>query len=549
MKRNKSNLISSLIALTFLLLTGIAGASEESQKPRVAFLPFEVHAAKDLSYLQDGVRVMLASRLAAGAGIQIIDKLQVDSAVAQPQSENMINAVAQAVKADYVVIGSITGLGGSVSLDAKVYKMPEPGAYESFFVTAAREEEIILAIDQLAWDIASKVFGAEPPVRKMRTTTADTSSQTTFQTAHPDRAFITPGGVPVPVITGTPAVPATPPTTVGAFGFTKTQNLKKVDLQAMDIGDVDGDGEQEIILAGKSRVHVYKLKGNNLQEMAKIDGNSQYKNISVSVEDLNGDGKAEIYICAADHKEPDSFAVEWDGDSFEHIYKDQKWYTKTMTVPGRGITLVGQQPGLPALFERAIYLLQVEGDGLVAGDTLAAPEALDLFDFSFADLDRDGEDEFVVLDSRSDRIMVLESNGGAVWSSSEYYGGVLRYIGGKDPLDFTDDKVARFYIPSRIIVTEVNNDGIVDVIVKKDSAESSRLMADSKQYPSGALHALSWNGISLATVWQTNKIDGYIADYQLREINGKKILFVGILLQEKGVFDSAISTVLMYPVN
>ena len=73
--------------------------------------------------------------------------------------------------------------------------------------------------------------------------------------------------------------------------------------------------------------------------------------------------------------------------------------------------------------------------------------------------------------------------------------------------------------------------------------------------PSGEIHGLAWNGISLEEIWRTRKIDGYIVDYQVvpdPANPAKAELFVGVVLG--GELESVLSgggqsTVLMYSLD
>ena len=74
-----------LLFVTFFILHTIGTnciAADDTKPARVAFLPFTAHAAEDLSYLKDGIRDMLASRLSANAGIFVVDKAETDKALA-----------------------------------------------------------------------------------------------------------------------------------------------------------------------------------------------------------------------------------------------------------------------------------------------------------------------------------------------------------------------------------------------------------------------------------------------------------------------------------
>lgn len=547
----------ALLAPLHLLMTGVLAllltsttieAAPAAPAKKVAFLPFETHAAKDLSYLTSGIRDMLASRLAAGAKIRVVDRAAVDKALgsAKLSQPEQFRALGKNVGADYVVAGSLTAIGAGMSLDAKVFGMAGNEPAQTFFATAASENEIISAIDQLAWEIGGKVFGAQKP----GSVTAPAAAQPTqpqYLSAHPERAFMGQDG--------RGASPFIRPLgSTGPFGFSKSQNFNMY-LQAMDVGDVDGDGQDEVLLADRGEVGIYKRDGKKLQKVGQIPTIVRYKIHYISVADLNHNGKAEIYVSAADEKEANSFACEWQGkDKVEYLFKDARWYLRAMELPGEGMTLLGQRPAVSSPIMPGVFRLDLLKGGLVKGAAVQLPEWVNVFDFSIADLDNDGSKEIVAID-QFDRLIVAKQSGTTLWKSDDFFGGTNRFIGGRKPLeeqraDETGDYEGRIYIPSRIVIADLNKDGIVDVLINKNLSSSSRLFKNMKNYPSGELHALTWNGIALTEIWRTRKIDGYIADYLLRPDKKEPTaeLLVGLVLRQgdMDLLSSKNSTVLMY---
>jgi hypothetical protein len=99
----------------------------------------------------------------------------------------------------------------------------------------------------------------------------------------------------------------------------------------------------------------------------------------------------------------------------------------------------------------------------------------------------------------------------------------------------------------------VNGDGLQDIIINKNLSSASRVLKNLKSYPSGEIHALSWNGLALTELWRTKKIDGYIVDYLLRPNPDQKgaELLVGIRLNTGalGMFSEQTSTMLIYQLD
>ena len=525
----------SFIVLPFILVVLLSSVLPVfAQAPKkVAILPFDVLAAKDFAYLQEGVRVMLASRLAAGAGVTVVDRAAVDQALAgngKALTPEKIVGLGKKLGADYLVTGNLTAMGG-VSLDAKVHTVAD-GGVQNFFATAAKEGEVINAVDQLAWDVAAKVFGVTPPAGRGSVATsvpaAQAAAQSPYQTVHPDRGFRSQyGGGSSPFLyAGGMAGPG---------GFTKSRNFN-MDLQAMEMADVDGDGQAEVILAARQEVKILRREAGRLTDIGFVKSGPRFKIHGVTTADLNENGRAEIYVSAADHQQPNSFAVEWNGKELAPIVQDARWYLRVVSLPGEGMVLLGQRAGTDNPLRPGIYRLALKEGNLVEGESYAVPTGVNLFDFSVGDIDSDGSSEIVSIDQH-DRLRVWNTGGSLQWKSDEHYGGTTRFIGGSPDLggkttieNPEDDK--RIYIPSRIIIADVNNDSFNEVVINKNLSSASRLFEKMKNYPSGEIHALSWNGIGLTELWRTRKIDGYISDYLFQsasdQLNAE--LVVGVVL-------------------
>jgi hypothetical protein len=351
-------------------------------------------------------------------------------------------------------------------------------------------------------------------------------------------------------------------------GFSKTQNLD-ISLQAMDVGDIDGDGSFDVVMADKQKAHVYRLVNNRLGEFAVIEMPARSKIHAVSVADLNGNGRAELYISAADDYNPYSWAYEWNGSSMNVILNDIPWYIRVINIPGEGHTLVGQRGGQTSLLLAGIFRLMQTGTTVQPEGRLAMPDYVNLFDFALADINRDNVNEIIGINT-ANRIYVVRPDGSVLWVSDDYYGGTSRYIGeeydlvGRTGLDVNSEHSStvigkegsgkRIYIPSRIVVMDVNRDGQDDIIVNQNPASFSRHIENYKRFKSGEIFALGWNGVGLTEIWQTQKIDGYIPDFALLPVpdqENRAKLFVGLALASgwTSSFTGGESTLVMYNIE
>ena len=129
--RSMGKVLPCLMLFLSLLPAGLAlGADPAGGPARVAILPFNMHTPPNLSYLQDGVREMFASRLGWQGKVQVIEKSATEPALKGIKGDiSAVDAlrIGKTLKVDYVLYGSVTGLGQSISIDARVVTVSGAG--------------------------------------------------------------------------------------------------------------------------------------------------------------------------------------------------------------------------------------------------------------------------------------------------------------------------------------------------------------------------------------------------------------------------------------
>lgn len=546
-----------LLVGAIAIFLGPACLSAQEAGKTVAILPFHLNAPPEQQYLTEGLRDILSSRLRAEAGAGIVARNKVQAAMQTAGGELdaiKLAALAEKTGADYLLYGTVTALGGGVSIGVKAYSS-DVRQFEGildFYASAINNDQVMSAIDGLAWDIIEKLFGKQRPaameqVQQPQTPVREEQTQPAFTTTHPDKTFM--------AADGSFALR-------GNRNFIKTQDVD-MELRGFAVGDVDGDGTTELILADKSEVRIFRRDGTRLNLFSMIKMLVRYQIHSVNAADLNGNGRAEIYISASDSATPGSRAVEWDGTGFVDLFTEARWYIKPLDVPGTGLVLAGQAPG-PTTVEPGIYILGNDNGTLRKTQRLPVPGGVNLFHFAFADLEGKGRHDIVALDD-SFNLRVIR-NGSTLWKSEERYGGTKRFIGGDSlmsagrrdkfaEVDGVGEMYPEIYIPSRILVSDVDNDGSDDIIINRNPETVSTVMQSLIQYPNGTLTGLKWNGLALEELWRTRKIDGYIIDYQAKSLamesksETEDELFIGLINDTDSLnpFGSEKSTVVIYP--
>jgi len=158
-----------------LLALGLLGADDlrAQEAPRairvvVAVLPFEVHSARSLGYLEESLADLLATRLEASGRIEVVEALTVREAlVAYPgeRSEQRVRRLAAQLKAEWVVVGSLTELAGQYSLDVRVTPAGSRFSSTALSFAAGGDDELLDRIDELAGRVLTLVTGGAEQLR------------------------------------------------------------------------------------------------------------------------------------------------------------------------------------------------------------------------------------------------------------------------------------------------------------------------------------------------------------------------------------------------
>jgi TolB-like protein len=519
-----------LVLLATLLVSSPLQAQAKG-KPQLAILPFTLNGADDPAYLREGVRTMLASRIAARAGVTVIDRAKVEELSAGrvwPEPAD----VAKSLAADLVLVGSITTLGAGVSIDARLFRAAI-GATESFFAAAVDQNGVIGAVDKLAADITANIAAeGEPgptagtaPVSPEPSPATDPAAE---RALHPDRLFLpapAPAPAPAPVA---PAI-AAPPPSGSALPATRSQ-LLDLEVQVMDVGDVFGEGRDQIILAEKQRITVFRQEGERLAPAGEAPAAPRHvRIIALNLADLNGNGRAEIYISAVADNSPLSYAVEWDGRNFVKLFDKQRHYLRPLLLPGRGWVLYGQEGGLEGPVKPGIYKADAFNGSLLPSERLAVPESVNLFEFVIGDFTGDGRLETAV-QTQDDELLLVDSAGEVVWTGSGNYGYTSRFIGPAYAGEPGAQK--NLQVPTRLVASDVHGDGRQELVVMENPAGVAALLRTVNSFVGGSIKVLGWNGVTLTELWATGALGSYVASFQVKGADPR--LYIAMLTKKAG---------------
>ncbi|MDY6824437.1 MAG: VCBS repeat-containing protein [Thermodesulfobacteriota bacterium] len=567
---HKSALRYILLAALFMALMAGSAAAQTKQ---VAIIPFTVHAEKDLSYLAQGAADMMGSRLSASANVTPVDMAAVRAGadeLERPLSREAVRRFGKQLDADYVLYGSITMLGGHVSIDTNVVDVTGDASPVSFYRQADTMAGVIPAVNDIAGEIGRKVFSASPARSTAKPAPSSAGSSAAPSVVppvpspyvHPEKLLdgnVPGGGGAAGETTAGPVVPRQRPESPSSSnspfvvtgksrqerGFWKSRDYE-MELIGMAVADVDGDGKNETVLIDDNYLAVRRMERGRFFIIAEREGASYRRNLAVDAVDTDGNGKAEIFVTCLNENSQKlcSYVCTVSGRSLDLIAEDQPWYFRAK---GEGV-IAGQKKGMSGdVFLPGIYRLMRNGDTYVQQAKIPVPAipGLSVYDYAKGGILDNGNEQIVVM-TEDDRLKVYSQSGDMLWKSRDRFGGSETYITVRK--DSENELGDRRYLSQRIYVADVNNDGRNEVLTVVNESVSGRLFSRFKHYSGLKLVCLGWDGLGLSEMWHTRTVSGYGSDFSLADIDndGKNEAAAVVVSAREAALSTPRSSVISY---
>ena len=300
----------------------------------------------------------------------------------------------------------------------------------------------------------------------------------------------------------------------------RSQELSTLAI-GMGVGDVDGDGANEIVLIDPGTVYVYRFASEKLDLLAEYSARPLELK-SVDVAKLRKQGPARIYVTAQNRGSISSFVLEYRDRKLTPVVQDFPYYLRLIHYPTQGPILLGQKKGLGRMYDGPVYRLTDKGDDLEVQGRFGVPLKIPVFGFTIGDFFGKHTPLIAVYD-KDDHLRIYEPSGKRVFLSKEYYGGsdvLLRKAGPEvsTSQDRYDTEQNTTYFRPRIMA--LDRGPIHEILVIAHSSKTMRLLGKTKMFDEGQVLALAWNGDALEEKWTTPKVQGMITDFAVDTLPG-----------------------------
>ena len=531
-----------LTLIGFIALTALTMSFSAAAEPkRIALLPFKINAEKDMTYMQNGIFDMLSSRLGQESEVVVIGRQEAENAFKaagspDPVNESVARAIGSSLNADYTLFGSLTVFGTSISIDAKMVDVTAKTPTASFFEQSEDLGGLITKLNQIATKINTSVFGRQAEVAQRAAPAAPAAPASKPAPAdelhaHPEK-LIKGGGAEGK---GSPFFRKEEEEDTAFQRFWRSASFKHV-INGIALGDVDGDGKIETVVATPHSVIIYRSEGGRFYKaLEEFKEGGTRINIGVDVADINENGYDEIFVTCLNGPRTSlsSYVLEYSGKRLSKIIDNSRWYYRVADIPKRGKILLGQRHKKTNPFSGKIYDMIWQNSEYVPEIDIKTAGETNLLGFTIGDILHDQQDTGVGF-RKNDHIQVIDSSGKMIWRSGERYGGsTLFSIGDRE--DRGGAVINPQYYPMRLLAADTDGDDETEVIAVKNYEMARSKLEKFRLFTNAHIESLSWDGLGLTTKWKTRKISGFIRDYAVGDFdNDGRMELVSAVIQNEG---------------
>jgi len=505
-----------MLATFFLVATVLLPSSANAQEPAKTFavLPFTINGPEKYHYLSRGIQDMLISRLTWSNKFEPLSKDKIGDVVKTPPTdENAATDLLSGLDVDYLVWGSVTILGEQCSVDVRTTS-PEGTVPESSQTSIS---SLIPTLETIAKGVNASVFKRSDPQALAQGDGKKQINRMNPELIHNERDaaqefYLNPqfryqGGTDTP---GRWRSPSLPFISVG-----------------MTVGDADADGKNEMFFLGETKIVAYRLEGEQFKPLDEINPGGRTELLNINLIDLNRDGLEEIVVSGIFDNEPLSYILNFKNGKFVMVAERIKLFLNVVKMPPTyQPTLVGQRPGKNNVLNETPVYEVVKMDGKYSlGKRVPLPETANVFNFAY--LPQKDTDYKILTISPGDRIQVYTPKFDLLATTMEQFGGSALGFEVPDTMPgfsrATDQFVNMYYIPLRMVVSDLDRNGEFELLVNKDISVAAQFFQRYRFFPNGEIHSMFWDGVGMSLAWKTRRIKGTVADYGLADMNNDGI--------------------------
>jgi hypothetical protein len=489
-----------MIGLALVGLWGILDASAAEQSPKVLILPFQVNPGKhqeDLRAFSDHVN----KRLRSTADLlkdryTILTRQAVDDALkgkSWPENDSEAHEMATQAGADLVLYGVLSESDGAFRMKAVMWDMQRSRQAVTTELKVGNIHGLPAVLELFVAAVGKRLYGASLPTfyRSDPLSPASAEQQPRVPFRHE-----------LPLSSGPWRSPA-----IGT------------ELWALAVGDLLGDGKNEVVLLEDGGVSISRFENGGLKPLTQFS-RAPARFLAADIADLDGDGVAELVLCAMTPQGIGSMIIKYQHREFKILQTLPNTIVRAIREPSdpKRQIIVGQRTDNKDMFSGEMVRFAVRDGQLVPDGTVMLPPGTLLLSYVAGELGPNKEFIRIIL-NQDQRLLVFDRDNRPIYQATDRIYGLER--GTMGPLITGGRSV--FY-PGKLMIADTSDGAENELLVIKQSGDTS------------AIHALVWDGTVLAEKWKTIGSRGIISDFAIQDFKNEGVRSLALILVEPSPF-------------
>jgi len=261
------------------------------------------------------------------------------------------------------------------------------------------------------------------------------------------------------------------------------------------VGDFDGDGNPDIVLASGDHVAVYKPDV-DLKLLWEVDVPGADEILWLDTLDVRKDGKDMLLITTIHHGNVNSFIYELQGNAFKLVWKAEDMFIRKVEN-----SIVSQGYSKSSGFDGKMYSMVYSDGRFARTDEFRMPKDIAIFDFQYV-YTPDGRRGFFAWDDNG-YLNLFNDKGVRIWASKEDFGGFADSYKKESQIIMIEK--GSWFIKDRLVA--------INTEVLAPKRKSMLGFARSLGYSGSEIRSFWWNGITVDERGFLDEMSGNILDY------------------------------------
>ena len=320
-------------------------------------------------------------------------------------------------------------------------------------------------------------------------------------------------------------------------------------VRGIAVADFDGDGRKEVAVAVENRITIFAVDGKVFRQLWSSKGHRLERRsniLALDAADINGNGVAELFVTSflgRTGADVNSYVLEFQDGEWVVSWNDANLFFRVLPDRQGRPTLYAQRPGMPASFADNVFSGGVEVYRWRNGryqptSKVKLPPGTYIYNFAVGDVKNDGGRQVVQI---SDSYRLRLYSGGKMRSQppDRFGGGGVSFVVepalvASNMISADEHDLPRYDVHPRLLVTDVNGDGKRELVAVRNLASSGYIFKNVTIYDNSKIVALRWGGLGFQVLWETQQLEGYVADIFLGDLgDGEAPVLMFALVQLK----------------